>query len=106
MKVQNGFSCHLDVGVSIHISVSSHAGCFGKSILCNGQGAVQASYLVLGQILFASQYETTERAIPIFLMSKLTLPGRVAQSVGHLTRKSEVMGSISSLATYFRFSFP
>ena len=31
--------------------------------------------------------------------------GRVAQSVGHLTRKSGVLGSIPSLATYFRFSF-
>ena len=32
-------------------------------------------------------------------------PGRVAQSVGHLTRKSGVRGSIPGLATYFRFSF-
>ena len=32
-------------------------------------------------------------------------PGREAQSVGHLTRKSEVLGSIPGLATYFRFSF-
>ena len=31
-------------------------------------------------------------------------PGRVAQSVGHLTRKSEVLGSIPGLATYFRVS--
>ena len=28
--------------------------------------------------------------------------GRVAQSVGHLTRKSGVLGSIPGLATYFR----
>ena len=33
------------------------------------------------------------------------VPGRVAQSVGHLTRKSGVLGSIPCLATYFRFSF-
>ena len=33
------------------------------------------------------------------------MPGRVAQSVGHLTRKSGVLGSIPGLATYFRFSF-
>ena len=33
------------------------------------------------------------------------LPGRVAQSVGHLTRKSGVLGSIPGVATYFRFSF-
>ena len=32
-------------------------------------------------------------------------PGRVAQSVGHLTLKSEVLGSIPSLATYFHFSY-
>ena len=37
------------------------------------------------------------------LVSKV--PGRVAQSVGHLTRKSGVLGSIPGLATYFRFSF-
>ena len=29
----------------------------------------------------------------------------MAQSVGHLTRKSGVLGSIPDLATYFRFSF-
>ena len=33
------------------------------------------------------------------------VPGRVAQSVGHLTRKSGVLGSIPGLATYFLFSF-
>ena len=32
-------------------------------------------------------------------------PGRVAQSLGHLTRNSGVLGSIPGLATYFRFSF-
>ena len=32
-------------------------------------------------------------------------PGCVAQLVGHLTRKSGVLGSIPGLATYFRFSF-
>ena len=32
-------------------------------------------------------------------------PGRVAQSVGHLTRKSGVLGFIPGLATYFRSSF-
>ena len=32
-------------------------------------------------------------------------PGPVAQWVGHLTRKSGVLGSIPGLATYFRFSF-
>ena len=32
-------------------------------------------------------------------------PGGVAQSVGHLTRNTGVLGSIPGLATYFRFSF-
>ena len=32
-------------------------------------------------------------------------PGRVAQSVGHLSHKSDVLGSITGLATFFRFSF-
>ena len=33
-------------------------------------------------------------------------PGRVAQSVGHLTRKSGVLGSIPGLATYRTFVSP
>ena len=35
----------------------------------------------------------------------LGVPGCIAQLVEHLTRKSEVLGSIPGLATYFRFSF-
>ena len=38
-----------------------------------------------------------------YLSSLPIWPGRVAQSVGHLTRKSGVLGSIPGLATYFRF---
>ena len=55
--------------------------------------------------------EVTEVKIPIcsgFMTAYLLQgcqPGRVAQSVGHLTRKSGVLGSIPGLATYFRFSF-
>ena len=41
-------------------------------------------------------FETNERGLR---------PGRVAQSVGRLTRKSGVLGSIPGLETYFRFSF-
>ena len=41
----------------------------------------------------------------LFSVSLPLGPGRVAQSVGHLTRKSGVLGSIPGLATYFRFSF-
>ena len=48
--------------------------------------------------------------IPNIIMSAAIVfpmdsPGRVAPSVGHLTRKSEVLGSIPGLATYFRLSF-
>ena len=45
--------------------------------------------------------------VNIYVQSTPTFarPGRVAQSVGHLTRKSGVPGSIPGLATYFRFSF-
>ena len=38
-------------------------------------------------------------------LSLSVVPGSIAQSVGHLTRKSGVLGSIPGLATYFRFSF-
>ena len=36
-------------------------------------------------------------------MFKFVLPGRIVQSVGHLTHKSEVLGSISGLISYFYF---
>ena len=43
--------------------------------------------------------------LPLFLFHFTAhVPGRVAQSVGHLTRKPRVLGSIPGLATYFRFS--
>ena len=52
------------------------------------------------------QIPTPKPYIFMFLMKTgLVTPGRVAQSVGHLTRKSEVLGSLLGLATYFRFSF-
>ena len=43
--------------------------------------------------------------IQIFFVIVLGGPARVAQSVGHPTRKSGVLGSIPGLTTYFRFSF-
>ena len=49
--------------------------------------------------------QTVKTAVHVQNMSGLDMPGRVAQSVGHLTRKSGVLGSIPGLATYFRFSF-
>ena len=41
----------------------------------------------------------------MFLFMNEFWPGSIAQSIGHLTRKSEVLCSIPGLATYFRFSF-
>ena len=41
----------------------------------------------------------------IIIFTRYLVPGRVAQSVGHLTHKSGVLGLIPGLATYFRFSF-
>ena len=43
--------------------------------------------------------------IIIILLFNIKMPDRVAQSVGLLTHKSGVLGSIPGLATYFRFSF-
>ena len=54
---------------------------------------------VLLGILFNGTMEFNISVIALFV------PGRVAQSVGHLTHKSGVLGSIPGLATYFRFSF-
>ena len=39
------------------------------------------------------------------MASIFSRPGSVVQSAGHLTPKSEVLGSIPGLATYFHFSF-
>ena len=57
--------------------------------------------------MFTSQAECVH--VWIFFSNQSFLfyfqPGRVAQSVGYLTRKSGDLGSIPGLATYFRFSF-
>ena len=52
---------------------------------------------------FSELIKKTRPYLHYFLIDKP--PGRVAQSVGHLTRKSGVPGSIPGLARYFRFSF-
>ena len=60
----------------------------------------------LKSILLLSRIYTKSKSVKFGLRPQLFLrPGRVAQSVGHLTRKSGVLGSIAGLATYFRFSF-
>ena len=45
------------------------------------------------------------RNMKIGVFTNNVRPVRVAQSVGHLARKSGVLDSIPGLATYFRFSF-
>ena len=59
---------------------------------------------------FKQELEWNERNNLHFIVliwgGSLSGPGRVAQSVGHLTRKSGFLGSIPGLATYFRFSLP
>ena len=52
--------------------------------------------------MFEAEMLNTFRYKKRYLM---LMPGPVAQSAGHLTRKSGVLGSIPGLATYFRFSF-
>ena len=64
----------------------------------------------VGRQTLNTQFKKDE-TIPVRLTSKYAdfpsqiWPGRIAQSVGHLTRKSGVLGLIPRLATYFRFSF-
>ena len=61
----------------------------------------------LYQISFLLHNENSVSSI-VFLCPRLFTcikPGSIAQSVGHLTHKSEVLGSIPGLATYFCFSF-
>ena len=54
----------------------------------------------------AAKLDVHGRHCMLSYLSSLPIgPGRVAQSVGHLTRKSGVLGSIPGLATYFRFFF-
>ena len=48
--------------------------------------------------------EQTVKSMTLDEVTKMK-PVRIEQSVGHLTRKSGVLGSIPGLATYFRFSF-
>ena len=54
---------------------------------------------------FLQQRQTLHPIVQALHWVLLSSPGRVAQSVGHLTRKSVVLESIPGLATYFRFSF-
>ena len=54
---------------------------------------------------FAGRGEQTLGLIQTLVLLRLWDAASVAQSVGHLTRKSDVVGSIPGLATYVRSSF-
>ena len=76
----------------------------------NGPQCLNWENLVPDVSYWQSYYGTLFRELGVFFywpqIKMLTLkPGRVAQLVGHLTRKSGVLGLIPGLATYFRFSF-
>ena len=54
------------------------------------------------------EMERYRRLLKISYLDHVTKAGPrsgIGKSVGHLTRKSGVLGSIPGLATYFRFSF-
>ena len=92
--------------LSVNFSCPLHISFINRQVLfiqcLNGspyRDNVKNSYISPAQCAPRSQFE-----VKVQLMTFL-VPGRVAQSVGHLTRKSGVLGSISGLATYFRFSF-
>ena len=61
-----------------------------------------------GMILPAQQRQLKTELIGkgLFYKKSFVVPqSRVAQSIGHLSRKSEILGSIPGLATYVLFSF-
>ena len=58
-----------------------------------------------GTLLIQNEIGPLKPGMYFIFLPCLRLPGRVVQSVGHLTRKSRVLGSIPGLATYFRFRF-
>ena len=51
------------------------------------------------------EYGPLTRTLYINPFALRMAPGRVAQSAGHQTCKSEVLGPLPGLATYFRFCF-
>ena len=69
-------------------------------------GGVDYTNSILLNVMDGQRWGGGKSKFPIALdYLQVEGPGRVAQSVGHLTRKSGVLGSIPGLATYFRFSF-
>ena len=65
---------------------------------------VVSIHLTLKEYILNWLVQFSKQNIMSFLALTWHSPGRIAQSVGHLTLKSGVLGSIPGLATYFRFS--
>ena len=89
----------------IHVQFTTykvHGGTFRGS---NSAMFFVSSLVNGGQLLSLLHSERPKLYAILAFLSAVELPGRVAQSEGHLTRKSGVLGSIPGLATYFRFSF-
>ena len=78
---------------------------YGTAPGCGGGGVDGTKMLKFYIKVYISGRGTVEHSILFTDRSCSKRPGRVSQSVGHLTRKSGVLGSIPGLATYFRFSF-
>ena len=66
----------------------------------NGDAMSNKCKKVSKGMCYTPEYNFETALVRLLLASRA-----VAQSVGHLTRKSEVLGSIPDLATYFHFSF-
>ena len=76
---------------------------FQKEAMYGGFKNIYQSLLIL--IANNSTFRCKGLKFAWYNFTEDVMPGRVAQSVGHLTRKSEDPGSIPGLATYFRFCF-
>ena len=77
--------------------------CISKAVLT--ALLVHSMCLCQGNLFFFSMRFRSSMPSPANGSVDLMVPGRVAQSVGHLARKSRVLGLIPGLATYFRFYF-
>ena len=79
---------------SVAVTTMTRSGCHSVKILSTTESGCSKLTTSLVNVLLKFQTLITE-----------IQPGRLAQSVGHLTRKSEILGSIPGRAANFRFFF-
>ena len=84
------------------ISVSTSLRCSDVNVSAIVTSRYDSGFFAVGKVHSSSGKSSLSSSLTDSIASA---PGRVAQSVRHLTRKSGVLGSIPGLATYFRFSF-